>query len=80
MMLRPGSIEWGSKRSTLEKFNYALRYIQYQEITLSLLHTLHNRLYFIAFGEFGLQGYALLMSCLLGINLQHSIVLRSLPG
>jgi AraC family transcriptional regulator len=23
MMLRPGSIEWGSKRSALEKFNYA---------------------------------------------------------
>jgi AraC family transcriptional regulator len=23
MMLRPGSIEWGSKRSTLEKFDYA---------------------------------------------------------
>ncbi len=22
MMLRPGSIEWGSKRSALEKFNY----------------------------------------------------------
>jgi hypothetical protein len=24
MILRPGSIEWGSKRSTLEKFDYAL--------------------------------------------------------
>jgi hypothetical protein len=23
MMLRPGSIEWGSKRTTLEKFKYA---------------------------------------------------------
>jgi len=23
MMLRPGSIEWGSKRSALEKFEYA---------------------------------------------------------
>jgi hypothetical protein len=23
MMLRPGSIEWGSKRSALEKFDYA---------------------------------------------------------